>query len=157
MHCPRCGKPADASQQFCRSCGLNLEKVVDLLSEAAVAPDATGGEIARLKERQRKHESWSAIAGLLTMGLILALLITIVFIAMILVGRILILPGSILILLAIGAGVMGYLQTSAKLLKQKLAAPQLPGPDHPAIEASAAIPAGSVTDRTTELLSERRD
>jgi uncharacterized integral membrane protein len=157
MHCPRCGNRPDAGQQFCRSCGLNLEKVAELLGEESVAPEATGGEIARLKELQRKHESWSAIAGLLTFGLILLLFIAIIFTLMILIGRVSILPGSILILFAIGAGVMGYFQSSAKLLKQKLAQSQLPTPAPSEIEGSASMPLGSITDRTTELLNERRD
>jgi hypothetical protein len=76
---------------------------------------------------------------------------------MILIGRVSILPGSILILFAIGAGVMGYFQSSAKLLKQKLAQSQLPTPAPSEIEGSASMPLGSITDRTTELLNERRD
>jgi hypothetical protein len=114
-------------------------------------------KIARLKGLQLKHESWSAIAGMLTFGLILLLLIAIVFALMILKGGVLILPGSILILLAIGAGVMGYFQSSAKLLKQKLAQPQLPSPTPPTIEVSGSMPVGSITDRTTVLLNDRRD
>jgi hypothetical protein len=136
---------------------MNLEKVAELLGEESVAPEATGGEIARLKGLQLKHESWSAIAGMLTFGLILLLLIAIVFALMILKGGVLILPGSILILLAIGAGVMGYFQSSAKLLKQKLAQPQLPSPTPPTIEVSGSMPVGSITDRTTVLLNDRRD
>ncbi|HYW70488.1 MAG TPA: zinc ribbon domain-containing protein [Pyrinomonadaceae bacterium] len=155
MHCPRCGTSATASQQFCRACGLGLEKVAELVADANTGLEAPrDDEAARLKELQRKHENWSTIVGLVTCYLILLLLVVLVFVGMILKGGLLILPGSFLILFAIGAGVMAYFQTKAKLLKQKLAAPELPAARPAELEARIAVPAGSITDRTTELLTE---
>ena len=156
MHCPRCGDQASAGQQFCRSCGLGLDQVAELLGES-VARETPGDEISRLKNLQHKHEKWSGIAGLITFGVILLTLIVLVFSGMILVGRMMIIPGSLLILLACGAGVMGYFQTSAKSLKRKLAESQLPQSKTPlSIELPRSL-GGSVTDRTTALLSEPAD
>ncbi|HEX3084718.1 MAG TPA: hypothetical protein VHP99_09375, partial [Pyrinomonadaceae bacterium] len=114
------------------------------------------GEIERLKDLQRKHENWSRIVGLVAFGLILVSLITIVFTLIILKGGLLIIPGSIAILLARGAGVMGYFQTSSKMLKQKLAQPQLPQPAEQIGLPMFQSPA-SVTEQTTGLLGERED
>jgi hypothetical protein len=158
MHCPRCGTGAAANQQFCRSCGFGLEKVAELVGDAnGAAPSPRTEEVARLQELQRKHENWGGIAGLITCYLILLLLIVIVLTLMIMKGGILILPGSFLILLALGAGVMAYFQTSAKFLKQKIAAPELPGARPSEIDSPIAIRGGSITDRTTELLNDSND
>jgi len=157
MHCPRCGTVASAGQQFCRSCGLNLEKVAEMVGEASAA-EARGSESLRLKELQRKHENWGGIAGVIAFGLILVLFIILVFTQMILKGGILILPASILILLAAAAGVMGYFQASAKSLKQKLVEPQLPAStEELTIEPLIDSPPVSVTEQTTKLLAEPDD
>jgi hypothetical protein len=52
MHCPRC-----------RSCGLNLEKVSELLGdELMVESSSSIDDRARLRERQRTFEQWRGIA-----------------------------------------------------------------------------------------------
>jgi predicted amidophosphoribosyltransferase len=33
MHCPNCGKKTNTEHKFCRSCGLPLEKVAQILAE----------------------------------------------------------------------------------------------------------------------------
>jgi len=94
----------------------------------------------------------------LLFGLILVLFIILVFTQMILKGGILILPASILILLAAAAGVMGYFQASAKSLKQKLVEPQLPAStEELTIEPLIDSPPVSVTEQTTKLLAEPAD
>jgi hypothetical protein len=130
---------------------MNLEKVSELVGESS-----PGGEVERLKDLQRKHEGWSRIVGLITFGLILVSLITIVFILMILKGGLLIIPGSVAILLAVGTGVMGYFQTSSKMLKQKLAQTKLPQSAEQVGLPIFHSPA-SVTEQTTGLLNERED
>jgi hypothetical protein len=162
MHCPRCGTAASANQQFCRSCGLNLEQVAELIGESNLVSETPGSDALRLKELQRKHESWGGIAGLIAFGLALVLFIALVFSQIILKGGILILPGSILILLAGAAGVMGYFYASAKSLKQKLAEPQLPQPIGRPLSGESIDPtmlrsSASVTEQTTKLLDEQND
>lgn len=156
MHCPRCGTTATTSQQFCRGCGLNLEKVAEILGEeVAVQSSSPGTEAARLRERQQKFENLAGIAGLTTFGLILLLLIILVFSQMILKGGLLIIPGTLLILLAIGAGTMGAFQLYSKSLKSKLEEKPLPPSTGPiSIKGSDAVPLvpNSVCEGTTELL-----
>jgi zinc ribbon protein len=155
MHCPRCGTNATSRQQFCRSCGLSLDKVAELLGEElAIQSSSPVSEAARLRERQQKFENWAGIAGLATFGLILLLLIVVVFSQMILKGGTLIIPGVLLILLTIGAGVMGVFQVYSKSLKAKLEARPLPPATKPlTIRGSGTypLPPESVGERTTEL------
>ena len=155
MHCPKCGSIATTGQQFCRACGLNLDKVAELVGEDLRLQSAQPrDELARLKELQQKHENWGGIAAMATGAVMLILFIILIFTQMILKGGLLILPGSLLILLALGVGVMIYFQASAKSLKEKLEQRPLPNlPPSKSLPAENLLPPGSVTDRTTELLS----
>ena len=156
MHCPRCGTNATVGQQFCRSCGLNLEKVAELLGDEPAEPSSLVDERARLRGRALKFEHWGGIAGLVTFGLILLTMIVVVISQMIMKGRVI--PGVLIILLAIGAAMMGLFQTYSKSLKEKLEEKALPraakSPEPqgaPELEAYRE-PVPTVTDRTTELL-----
>lgn len=157
MHCPRCGTNATSGQQFCRSCGLSLEKVAELLgNELPLEVSSRQRELARLRERQQKFQDWGGIAGLITFGLILLLFIILVFTQMIMKGGALIPVGLLLVLLAIGAGIMGLFQGYAKSLKEKLANQPLPKPnesDETQKLSAFREPVNSITDRTTELLT----
>jgi hypothetical protein len=160
MHCPRCGTNATVGQQFCRSCGLSLEKVAELLgNELPLEASTRQNELARLRERQQKFQEWGGIAGLITFGLILLLFIIVVVSQMILKGGALIGVGLLLILLAIGAGIMGGFQAYSKSLKEKLANPPLPKPGESGAGRKLEAyhePVPTVTDRTTELLASAR-
>ena len=152
MHCPRCGNVAGAGQQFCRTCGLGLEKIAELIGPELDNPADI--ETAGLRERQKKLEKWGGIAGLATFSLILLLMIVLVFSQMILRGGFLVIPGTFLILFAIGAGVMGFFQTYAKSLKQQVSRRGLADAKSPLAMTEAALPApDSITTRTTELLT----
>jgi hypothetical protein len=105
------GTNATVGQQFCRSCGLSLERVAELLgNELPLEASSRRQELARLRERQQKFQDWGGIAGLITFGLILLLFIIVVVSQMIMKGGALIGVGLLLILLAIGAGIMGVFQ-----------------------------------------------
>ena len=96
---------------------------------------------------------------IITFGLILLTMIVVVFSQMIMKGRSMIIPGLLLILLAIGAAVMGLCQTYSKSLKEKLERPQLPRPTetHEVRTLDAyREPVPTVTERTTELLAPLR-
>ena len=155
MHCPRCGTTATSNQQFCRGCGLSLEKIAEILGEEVAVQSSPPNEIAALRERQKKFENWAGIAGLSTFGLVLLTLIVIVVVKMILVGGLLIIPGTLLILLAIGAGAMGTFQMFSKSLKAKLEDKPLPPSNTPLTIGTAdtyPLPPQSVSEGTTELL-----
>jgi uncharacterized OB-fold protein len=44
MHCPRCGTNATPGQQFCRGCGLSLEKVAEILGEEIAIQSSVVGQ-----------------------------------------------------------------------------------------------------------------
>ena len=117
MHCPRCGADALVGQQFCRSCGLNLEKVAELLAEQP--PAALDANLAHVHLRQRRLEHWAGIAGLTVTSLVLISLIYLVISEMMIKsGKIA--PGLFLLILIIGGAFMLGLQGYAKSLKQRL-------------------------------------
>ena len=157
MHCPRCGSGAAVNQTFCRACGFHLEKVADLLGESQ--PPALSSDVARLQERQQKFERWAGIAGVATGALLLLLLSFVVFYQMILKGGAIALAGLLIIVFALGAGIMGGFQTYSKHLKEKLAQrPSLPSSEPPPLDTARTldadrVPVTSITDRTTELLT----
>ena len=156
MHCPRCGADALIGQQFCRSCGFNLEKVSELLPEQPSIPSSM--ELVRARLHQRRLEHWAGIVGLAMMSFVLVTLIyLIVSEMMIKSGKIG--TGVLLLAMIIGGAVMAGLQGYSKSLKQRLTtqlAPSLaelaPAPKQldPHLE-----PAPSITEHTTELLSVR--
>jgi hypothetical protein len=137
-----------------------LEKVAEILGEEIAIQSASAAhEAARLRERQQKFENWAGIAGLSTFGLILLLLIVVVFTQLILRGGLLIIPGTLLILLAVGAGAMGIFQTYSKSLKAKLGERPLPHTTEPlSIGApdTYPLPHQSVSEGTTELLETKK-
>jgi len=153
MHCPRCGADASVEQQFCRSCGFNLEKVAELLAEQP--PVALDANLAQAHLRQRRLEHWAGVAGLVLLtSVLLTLIYFVVSEMMIKSGKIG--AGLLLLLLFIGGAVIAGLQGYSKTLKQRLtnqqsvknllhtgATRQL-DPHHE--------PANSVTEHTTELL-----
>jgi len=157
MHCPRCGTSAAVDQPFCRSCGLNLEKVAEFLGEELVAPHPeTTTHLVRLRERQQKFEQWGGIVALST-GIMFLTLAVIIIRGMIL-GTTALLPGAFFISLIIIASVMVSLLSYSKSLKGKLAARPLPASSQlPAKDTEELYPyrkpLDSVADRTTELLT----
>lgn len=155
MHCPRCATTSTANQQFCRACGLRLDKIAELVGEELVSQTSPGTDLARLRDRQKKLENWAGIAGLSTFGVMMVLFIFMVFFKIILQGGLLIIPGVALILLALGATTMGMLQMYSKSLKEKLEEKPLPPSTGPvSIEAPLTfpLPPNSVTEGTTEIL-----
>jgi len=158
MHCPRCGTSATNSQQFCRSCGLSLEKIAEILGEeVALQSDSVRTDLARLRERQKRFEKLARIAGLTTFSLILLGLIGFVILQMIIFRNpFVLIPGTMLILLALGAGVMGFFQTYSKSLKAKLEERPLPPAAEPLsidVSETSVRPPRSITEGTTELLT----
>lgn len=155
MHCPRCGTDALVGQQFCRSCGFNLERVAELLTEQLVATSDTRIDHARL--RQRRIEHWASIAGLAMMSLVLLTLIYLIISEMMIKGGE-VGVGLLLLLIFVGAAVLAGLQGYAKTLKQQLATRQPVTPEqlvHREPEKQLSPhrePAESVTEHTTELL-----
>ena len=63
MYCPNCGKATSIDQNFCRSCGLGLEKIAVSLSEQR--PEKLDQSLQAQKERLEKY----GVAALSVFGL----------------------------------------------------------------------------------------
>ena len=57
MHCPNCGMKASGDQKFCRSCGLSLDKVHQLLGEELSTVELN------LQHKLRRVERWRNAVG----------------------------------------------------------------------------------------------
>ena len=163
MHCPRCGTSAKVGQQFCRSCGLGLEKVSQLVDEQVAPQTDPLSDLAPARERQQKFERWGGIARLSVFGLALITVLGFLISKMMLSGSVGMSDLSLL-LIAIAAGITVGLQTYSRSLKRKVTNPALPkaarrleperlDPDQSLTLESYREPVPTVTDRTTELLT----
>jgi len=159
MHCPSCGAEAQLTQKFCRSCGLSLEKVPQLVAEQLSGSEEilTGETAKKLHQRQRQIEHWLSRTGL---GF--AALVGVSFLAgliyLMAAGSLPLVPGTILLTLVLGGMVAGSLALYSENLKKKLSGANLPKSrllqereSKPLLEAYHK-PFVSVTERTTNLL-----
>ena len=143
MYCPNCGKQNTDSQNFCRSCGLALERIAQSLNEQLPTVP-----VRSLQERKNHLEKWG-VASLSVFGLgVVGFLFYSVFSSLWLSKGLLVAVLAVLgAALFIGSGLAAViLFAKAKELKEA------PG-KRQATEASAPEPPQlSVTDRTTNLL-----
>lgn len=58
MHCPNCGTQAAAAQRFCRSCGLELQAIQQI-----VARQLSESKPARNQAAQRARSAWLFFGG----------------------------------------------------------------------------------------------
>lgn len=84
MFCPNCGSKNSAKQNYCRSCGLSLEKIALTLSEQL--PSQMTSNLRQQKERLEKLGV--AALAVFGSGILGLLLYGIVYKIMILQGRI---------------------------------------------------------------------
>ena len=151
MYCPNCGNKNGDGQNFCRSCGLSLEKIAQSLSEQL--PTVA---VRRLQERKDKLERLG-VTSLSIFGLgIFGFLLYNIFV------RLLPTNGALIAILAvlaaivfIGSGLASViLFAKAKELKEAAAKRQIELPTEPTgkLMESREQPSFSVADRTTNLL-----
>lgn len=149
MHCPRCGADAVIGQQFCRSCGLNLEKVSELLAEQPPAP-VIAARISRL-------ERWANIARLSLLSLVFLTLIYVLISELMIKGGHFA-AGLLLLIFFISTAVVVGLQFYSQTLKQRLTNPNSTAiPNVFQLMPTRQLdthrdPTLSVTEHTTELL-----
>ena len=73
MHCPNCGTKASGDQRFCRSCGMSLEKVHQLLTDELSTVEL------ELRRKLRRVERWRNVVfkgALASIGLVLLVVFT---------------------------------------------------------------------------------
>ena len=140
MYCPNCGHKNVAGQNFCRSCGLGLEKIALSLTEQL--PTVA---VQSLQERKEKLERLG-VASLSVFGLgIFVFLLYSIF------SKLLLSQGLLVAILAVlgaiiflGSGLASViLFAKAKELKEAASKRQLESHQQPVF---------SITDRTTNLL-----
>lgn len=150
MHCPNCGTQASSAQRFCRSCGLELHDIQQL-----VARQLSGAEPARNQAAaQRARIAWQMFSGVVVMfagAALLALEKRYFFGAP---------AGLIGLLLTIGGPLLALHAALTPLLYPQKSLRQKPQPtDLPAADTTSKLalspgaePVLSVTEHTTRTL-----
>jgi len=140
MYCPNCGNKNGEGQNFCRSCGLGLEKIALSLTEQL--PTVA---VQSLQERKEKLERLGVAAlsvfGLGVFGFLLYSIFSKLLLSQGLLVAVLAVLGAIIF---IGSGLASViLFAKAKELKEAAGKRQLEPTQQPTF---------SITDRTTNLL-----
>ena len=153
MYCPNCGKTNSADQNFCRSCGLQLEKVKQSLVEQLSAEDLD----KTFSEKRRKLDKLIQVIAVSTISIVVVSVIWgIIYSIIIVKGEVL--GGLIFLAVILGLVLFGILMTYRDSLlnnsrKREIMQPELHAPDTAKLLAESHIePIQSVTDRTTDLL-----
>lgn len=157
MHCPNCATKASGEQKFCRSCGLKLEKVHQLLSEELSSADL------HIQNKIRRFEHWRNAVALLTFAtFIIAILV--VFIREIkaaiesgsselygtLVGFIVVIGILMAMSFAMYSAYLRQKLTNRKLSQTATAPDAAPTVKLPPDAAGVELP--GITEHTTEIL-----
>ena len=162
MHCPNCGAEAPLTQRFCRSCGLSLEKIPQVVAEQFSRPESdvlSPHEAEKLQRRQRNIDRWLSTAGVSFVGIaVLSLLAGISYLMV--AGSLPLVPGVVILVMLIIGLIAASLGLYSERLKRELssgtgvnpaplssksATTELP----PQTKPNASI---SVTEHTTKLL-----
>jgi len=148
MYCPNCGNKNAEGQNFCRSCGLGLEKIAQSLTEQL--PTVA---VKSLQERKERLERLG-VASLSVFGLgIFGFLLYSIFFKLLLTQGPLVASLAVLgAIIFIGSGLVSViLFAKAKELKEAASKRQLDSPTRELLE-SHQQPAFSIADHTTNLL-----
>ena len=163
MYCPNCGNQNSADQKFCRSCGLGLQKVVQTLSEQL----PTKLDMSLEQKKERFEKLGLAALGIFGAGLAIPILYEILYTTMWTQGNIVKGLGMLALVLVLACGLMSAI-LFAKANEVKETPAKRPLPDQPGLHPQAdtrelpehsapETPVFSVVDRTTELLSRKKN
>ena len=151
MYCPNCGNKNSEDQNFCRTCGLGLEKIAQSLTEQL--PTVA---IKSLQERKERLERLGvASLSIFGLGIVGFLVYNIFYKLMISQGAIVAGLAALGALVFIGSGLVSViLFAKAKDLTDAAGKPQLELPSEPTgkLLDSPKQPVFSVADPTTSLL-----
>ncbi len=153
MYCPNCGNKNSEEQNFCRSCGLGLEKIAQSLTEQL--PSVA---VQSLQAQKEKFERLG-VASLSVFGLgIFGFLLYSVFVKLMPIYGWLAVLGVLAAIIFIGSGLASViLFAKANELKETAGKRQLSPTSEPTgkLLESTQEPVFSITDRTTNLLPQK--
>jgi hypothetical protein len=150
MYCPNCGNKNAAGQNFCRSCGLGLEKIAESLEQLPTVA------VKSLQERKERLERLGVTSlSIFGLGIVGFLLYNIFFKLMPTYGAFVATLAVLAAIVFIGSGLASViLFAKAKELKEAAGKRELGPPGEPTgrLLESREQPAFSIADRTTNLL-----
>lgn len=161
MYCPNCGNQTSTEQNFCRSCGLSLEKIAESLAEQL--PSQLDANKQNQKERIEKQ---GVIAlSIFAAGILGLLLYLVVYKVIFIQGRTLEGLGILAFLALISSGLVSvYLFAKANEIGQKNKNRQINSSDEALSPPTSKLlregyfePMPTVTERTTDLLTVERN
>ena len=151
MYCPNCGNKNAEGQNFCRSCGLGLEKIAESLTEQL--PTVS---VKSLQEQKEKLERLGVAAlSVFGLGIVGFFLYNIFFKLMPIYGPVVASLAVLAATIFIGSGLASViLFAKAKELKEAAGKRQLDPSSEPTgkLLESHQQPTFSIADRTTNLL-----
>ena len=151
MYCPNCGNKNADDQNFCRSCGLSLEKIAESLSEQL--PTVA---VRSLQERKDKLERLGLTSlSIFGLGIVGFLLYNIFFKLLPTNGPLIATLAVLVAAIFIASGLASViLFAKAKELKEAAGKREIgpPGESTGKLLDSHEQPAFSIADRTTNLL-----
>lgn len=159
MHCPNCGTKTSREQKFCRSCGLELEKIAQFLGEQLPiqldeSPDA---------RKQRLERLGVAAFSVFAAGVLGMILYGVVYKVIVVQGRTFEGLAVLAFLGVVASGILAaflFAQANEKPARRFPVPLQTSVADEPArasLTEGKVQPLPSVTERTTELLPAEAD
>jgi len=151
MFCPNCGTKNNVGLNYCRSCGLKLDAIVEAVAEQL--PSQVDAEMQRKKEKAERD----AFIHLSIAGAICLIISVLLFTQYTNLGYYFgaVLPGAIVLMVFLLGPALGHLYYAKSLKPKHLPLTEVPAPTGVTsrlIEDRSFEPAVSVTESTTELL-----
>lgn len=154
MYCPNCGAKTSSDQNFCRTCGLGLEKIAASLTEQM--PTKVDRTLHEQKERYEKMGM--AALSVFGLGILIVILYSVGYKLMMTQGNILAGLAIIGFLIMVACGLTSVV-LFAKAKEVGEGAAKRPAPTLSTAESTKELlteghfePVPSITDRTTDLL-----
>lgn len=157
MFCPNCGKVNSTEQKFCRNCGIELDKIVEFLTERQFSTEQS--------ENSQRRSIWLETFGNVAFGgLLTVIIVAVSAIIYVIVTELILTGSSVLFGILLTAFIVFALLSLAYVFfnetlqeaqnKRKQSISELKEPRNTAnlLEEKPFDPALSVTENSTELL-----